>query len=242
MPNLCAFETLEEPLDEEGLALVMRDTWWMYKEGTCDFGAAADDVYPVYAFEPKEDLSIATFLSNIISTSRTRPVDDIEKSDYNYFEANTEGQTLCFDMESDGIEELTLEKDETYFIMYYDDQELIGQSYGDRILISTDPSFDKGWAENMITAGAVGAVVAAGAITLAIVTGGTSIAIYAGSVGAFMETLGPASVLYVTTISSKTALIAASSAAAAGTGAGGFYVSSELESDGGCLAYGPTTI
>ena len=239
VPNLCAFDTIEEPLDEEGLAYYMRDSWWMYKEGQCDFGTAADDVYPVYAFSPEEDLYIPDFFARILSFSRNVKVDDVENSDYNYFEANTEGQTLCFDMESPDIENLYLEKDETYFILYYDDQELIGQSYGDRLLVSTDSEFDKEWTENMLTAGAVGAAVTAGLIIVTVASGGTATAIYIGGVAGAAD-LVAATVLFVGAVSAKTALIAGTATAAAGAGAG-FYVSSDLESDGGCLAYGPTS-
>tara|TARA_Y100000310_G_C20689321_1_gene821173 strand:- start:2664 stop:3503 length:840 start_codon:yes stop_codon:yes gene_type:complete len=144
IPNLCSFETIEESLDEEALAAALRNVWWMYKEGTCDLGSAVDEVYPIFAFSPSNDIDLQEFIEYLITHNRGKEIKEgSTNSDYNYFEENTRGQALCFDNSDESINNLYLDKGETYFIIYYDDQELIGEDYNDAILITTDPSFDQ---------------------------------------------------------------------------------------------------
>ncbi|MBT5029942.1 hypothetical protein HON03_01610 [archaeon] len=140
-PTACRFNVIEDPISMEEFSTVLTDTWWMYKEGSCDFGATIDETYFAYAFSPKEDIDLVEYFSYSISHKDASET-DVVHSAYNYLEQNTNYQTLCFDTESDGIKDLKLTTDEYYYIIFYDDQDLIGTSEGDRILITTDRDFD----------------------------------------------------------------------------------------------------
>ncbi|MBL7051929.1 MAG: hypothetical protein ISS01_02465 [Nanoarchaeota archaeon] len=140
-PSACRFNVAEEPLSMEEFSTVLTDTWWMYKEGTCDYGASVDETYFAYAFQPKEDIELKEYFSYSIEHKGGVETDAVHSA-YNYLEQNTNYQTLCFDTLSEGIKDLKLSSNEYYYIIYYDDQDLIGKSEGDRILITTDRNFD----------------------------------------------------------------------------------------------------
>ncbi len=242
MPSLCLPETLEEPIDTAKLADLTRDTWWMYKEGECDMGSAADEVYPVYTFIPEKDINLGEFFLYDLSHNSNNPskIVTIENSDYAYLETNTIGQTFCFDTHDADIKNLKLGEGELYYILYYDDQELFGDSLGDRILISSDPDYDKEWARNVIVGATVGTVAAAGLAAVTIFSGGTSLTLSAGFVPTV--SLVTNAVLYLVAAETGSTLAIAGLGAAAGAyggSEGAFYVSSAFQGDGSCLAYGP---
>ena len=186
-PTACRFNVIEDPISMEEFSTVLTDTWWMYKEGSCDFGATIDETYFAYAFSPKEDIDLVEYFSYSISHKDASET-DVVHSAYNYLEQNTNYQTLCFDTESEGIKDIKLSTDEYYYIIFYDDQDLIGTSEGDRILITTDRNFDSQSADNifvtMAKLGASGTILAYGAIFSFVV--GPSALIIAGGAVAFL--------------------------------------------------------
>ena len=138
-PSLCSYETLEDPVDTKKLAALARDTWWMYKQGTCDYGFVGDEIFPAYAFTLEKDIKLSEFFSYITAHNRGKTT-DIVHSDFAYLEENTKGPTLCFDRAT--IDDLTLKKDTQYYMIFYDDQPAYDQ--GDLVLISEDPKFTSG--------------------------------------------------------------------------------------------------
>lgn len=154
VPNLCpAITAIEEPVDVEEFTMLLRDAYWMYKKGECDFGTTIDEVYPVYYFTPEEDIDLTKFFEYILKNNKGNPVESVEFSDYNYLEENTEGQTLCFDTEDKNIKSFILAKGEPYYIMYYDSQE---ETIDDLILITSEPDFDAGYWESRAEYAAIG--------------------------------------------------------------------------------------
>jgi hypothetical protein len=219
-PSLCAIDVKEEPVTKKEVAKMIRDTWWMYKgQSECDFGNIGDEIFPVYAFEPAEDIAIIDLLDHMRTHNRGRPVTKATKSDYNYIEQGSKLYTLCFDMhDKEGIAQGKLAADaDPYYMFYYDDQELVEFGYqsltleykSDAILISTNPSFDKSYFKSMIDIGVAG--------------------VYGVGVGTIAGTLGVVSggALIVPTI-------------VIGTGGYAFYKHT-TDDDVGCLIYGPTT-
>ncbi|MDP3728763.1 MAG: hypothetical protein Q8R18_04895 [bacterium] len=157
MPSLCFSETLEDPITEEKFAGLLRDTYWMYKQGECDLDTMEDDVYPVYAFQVSKDIDLDKFLNSLAQRKdgEIKKNLDIAKSDLAYLEEGTYYQTLCFDTEDkEGIANRKLVKNKQYYIIYYDDVEIIDykifREKSDAILISTDPSSDKGHFEDLL--------------------------------------------------------------------------------------------
>lgn len=239
MPSLCNLDTVALPNDpkdatlaEAKLASLVRETWWMYKENTCDFGNSADEVYPVYAFTSKEDISIPEYMGYTLthnSAAGTNPV-NAEKSDYAYLETNTAGQTICFDKSNkdSAIANLKLEGGKVYYIMYYDDQPI--KQNGDKILITDNPDFKTISWKNI----AEGTAVAAGAVVIIAATGGAAIAVYTGGISG-ISAITAGTELAIGLIGTKVAVITAAGVAA---GSGSLYISSADENTD-CIAYGP---
>lgn len=177
-PSACSLEILDDGVNVETFAALLRGTWWEYKQGKCDMGIAGDEVYPVYAFVPQEDIKLQDFFGYIMTHNSNEPKEQvlITSSDYNYLEANTPGLTLCFDIADKDIQQGVLKKGKVYYINYFNDLELVGEKpLGDKILISNNYNFDKDLRKDMyltIGAAAVGAAVAGGAI---VATGGLAL-------------------------------------------------------------------
>ena len=182
-PSACRFNVIEEPIVMEEFSTKLTDTWWMFKEGACDFGAAIDETYFVYAIVPQEDISLEEYFAYSIAY-KDGVKTDVTNSAYNYLEQNTGYQTLCFDIESEGIPDKKLVKDEYYYIIFYDDQDLIGDSDDDRILITTNENFEAENVDSLITGmaklWALPQIFAAG-IFFAPLTMGGSLAVAGGS-------------------------------------------------------------
>ena len=149
MPSLCVYTDTEESADVAKLSSMLRDTWWMYKAGECDFGIAGDEVFPAFVFTPTEDIDVSEYFEYSLFNSHGVP-SEIENSDFAYIHGETEGRPICFDSTDETIgEHLYLEAGEKYYIMYYDDQPL--HEEGDIILISSSPEFDAGeWKEILL--------------------------------------------------------------------------------------------
>ena len=229
MPTLCTLETVDDPVDTAKLASLTRETWWMFKENTCDFGNVADEIYPVYAFTPKEDISLVDFTAYTLTHNSAGQVVSGDKSDYAYLETNTPGQTICFDKskEDSAISNLKLEKGKVYYMLYYDDQPISEE--GDKILITENADFDVGYWKEV----GIATVIAAGAVVVTAATGGAGVAIYTGSISG-VSAIAAGTELAVGLIGTKAAIITAAGVAGA---SGTYYVSSESD-DSDCVLYG----
>ncbi len=152
IPSVCSPLEDAGEIETEELASLLRNTWWMYKEGSCNYGVPGNDVYPAYAFIPKEEIDINELLSYLLTHNRGTEIDieDVKNSDYNYLEENTEGKTLCFDRADSAILNEKLAKGKIYYLLYYDYEQL-GAGQGDRILITSDASFTASWAEQVLS-------------------------------------------------------------------------------------------
>ncbi|MSR86331.1 hypothetical protein EXS74_02965, partial [Candidatus Woesearchaeota archaeon] len=209
MPSLCSLETLEDAVDTPQLADLTRDTWWMFKENSCDMGVSGDEIYPVYSFTPKDDIAIPDFIAYTLTHSRGQSVSG-EKSDYAYLETSTEGQSICFDKsnENSAISNLKLEGGELYYILYYDDQ--VPSEEGDKILITANPNFDAGYWKEV----GIATVVAAGAVVVAAATAGAGVAVYTGGISG-VSAIVAGSELAIGLIGTKAAVITAAGVAGA---------------------------
>ncbi len=238
MPSLCLPETLEKSVDTAKLADLTRDTWWMYKEGECDMGNVADEVYSVYSFTPEKDISLAEFYLHLLSYNREEETSDISKSDYAYLEANTKDHTICFDKseyaETNSIQGMYLEGGKLYYMLFYDDQPPEDDG-GDKILISQNPEYDAGlWKSLGTRAAIVGGTVAAIATLPAV---GAGIVVYSG--GAALGTI-TSSVIVGTGLAAEAVggtTIAITGLGLAGTNAGTFYATAESDNTA-CVQYG----
>ncbi len=237
MPSLCSLENLEDSVDTKKLATLTRDTWWMYKENTCDFGNAFDEVYPVYAFTPSEDIFLGNYFKILLENNRGKPVNEhIENSDYAYLEKNTQKneQAICFDkkaFEGQDQNKLTLDSGNgPYYMMYYDDQ-LPENDGGDKILITNNPSFDAGlWKSYGLRTSAV--VVLAAAI-VALPVAGAGVVMYTGG-GLTWSAVATGTALAAEAIGS-TVIITGLGSIASGTGAT-FYLTADSD-DSNCVYY-----
>ena len=150
MPSLCVYTDVEDSIDVARLSSLLRDTWWMYKAGECDFGMVSDEVFPAFVFTPSTDIEVSEYFEYSLSNSHGTP-SEIENSDFAYIHGETEGRPICFDSSDENIgDHLYLEAGEKYYIMYYDDQPL--HEEGDIILISSSPEFDAGWWKEVLIA------------------------------------------------------------------------------------------
>jgi len=141
MPNLCTFEVVEEPVDNYELAELLRDTYWMYHRSKCDFTNTGQNVFLVFSFSPKEELSVEEFIVHLTKYNRGDPVEDLAFSDFNYIEENTIGNTICFDDGSDSLLlDHTFSPEEEYFIYYYDNQKQ--KEEDDKIIVTSNPNYD----------------------------------------------------------------------------------------------------
>lgn len=138
-PSFCAFEEIEESVSTEELSGLLRDTYWMYRQGRCDFENIDLTPYTIFAFRPKSDIKIEEILMYMLTHNRGDETTDITKSDFAFIEKNTIYQTLCFDgRDSELSTENILKKDKIYYIHYIDRQ----KDKGDRIMITSDPYLD----------------------------------------------------------------------------------------------------
>ena len=229
IPTLCTPETVDDPIDTAKLASLTRETWWMFKENTCDLGNVVDKIYPVYAFTPKEDMSLVDFTAYTLTHNSAGQIVSGDKSDYAYLETNTPGQTICFDKskEDSAISNLKLEKGKVYYILYYDDQPI--KEEGDKILITDNPKFDAGYWKEV----GIATAIATGGVIVAATTAGAGVAIYTGGISG-ISAITAGTELAVGLIGTKAAIITASTVAGA---SGSYYVSSESD-DSSCVLYG----
>lgn len=140
LPATCTLKEVEQPIGQDELAKYMRRAWWIYGKGQYNLGMASDEIFPHFAVTIKEDIDIGQFLYYLVTHSKGQSSTEME-SDYQYLQEGSKGQTICFDTET--IPNKRLEKGSRYFIIFYDDQELIGESREDRLLISKSSAFDK---------------------------------------------------------------------------------------------------
>jgi hypothetical protein len=178
LPDFCQLEVIEVGADMERFSTIVRDTWYQYKQGECDFGITGDEIYVAYAFTPEEDISLADYFDYILNHNRGEEVQDVIYSDYNYLEANTPGLSMCFDNSDNNIKNFNLKSGEIYYVSFYDNQE---ENINDMILISSEPNFDAGYWASQADLATYAVAGAAGSL-LSLSTGGIgAVVIVAGS-------------------------------------------------------------
>lgn len=140
VPFSCSIEVIDEPADEKQLTVLLKDTWWMFGEGDFDLGNFGHQTFTPFTFKPKTDIPIIQYYSYLQTHKKGNTVSDRSKSDYEYLQKGSPGQTLCFtkDMLEEG-KPLQLNAGQMYFINLFDDQN--PHDCGDKILISKEPGF-----------------------------------------------------------------------------------------------------
>jgi hypothetical protein len=152
LPSACEIFNMEQPANEEQLAAMMKEAWWMYGKGDWDYGSG-DSERMVFYFSVEQDIDLMKFLYGYMpSHSDGMLTEDLTKSDYRYIEQGSQGATICFGKYAHKNAEETgqrmLEKvDERgrpkyYYIMFWDDASILGQGkeYGDKLIIAGKPN------------------------------------------------------------------------------------------------------
>ncbi|MFH0798517.1 MAG: hypothetical protein V1906_03840 [Candidatus Woesearchaeota archaeon] len=143
----CKQEIIEEPLSKEDFAVYLTDVWFMYGKGNWDFHIKKDDSILVSAFKLKEDIIMRDLYVHLIThvgkrnlaDGGTLDVNDMAKSDYNYLQSGSQGQTLCLHKgmkPSDGVS--MINRNKVYYVLFWDDTPR-GGSTGDKIILSPKP-------------------------------------------------------------------------------------------------------
>ena len=148
VPFSCSIEVIDEPADEKQLTVLLKDTWYMFGEGDFDLGNFGHQTFTPFAFKPKADLQIIQYYSYLQTHKNGNTVSDRSKSDYEYLQKGSPGQTLCFtkDMLEEG-KPLQLNAGQMYFVNLFDDQR--PHDCGDKILISKESGFTDEGITNM---------------------------------------------------------------------------------------------
>lgn len=139
-PTGCSVELIDEPVDEEVLSELLKDTWWMFGKGDYDLGNFGHETFTPFAFKPKTNIQIPQFFYYLQTHRGDKAVTDRAKSDYQYLQKGSFGQSLC--TANNMIEEgkmLSLEEGQLYYINFFDDQK--PHDCGDKIIISKEPGF-----------------------------------------------------------------------------------------------------
>ncbi|MAG78705.1 hypothetical protein CL616_05060 [archaeon] len=136
--SLCSPQKIDEPIDQEQLASLLRDTYYMYHRSECDLNNIGGELYVTYFFEVDQEISISSFIAYLFENNRGEPEKDMAKTDIAYLEENTQGNTLCFDTNYDEIADFKLKPKKTYYIHYWDRDSLLYPNQGDRIIITRD--------------------------------------------------------------------------------------------------------
>jgi len=154
LPSACEIFNAEQPVNEEQLAAMMKEAWWMYGQGDWDYGSG-DSERMVFYFSVDHDIDLRSFLYGYMpshSDGNLVELGKFENSDYRYIEKGSQGATICFGLyahkNAEETGERVLEKlDERgrpkyYYIMFWDDASILGQEkeYGDKIIIAGKPN------------------------------------------------------------------------------------------------------
>ncbi len=143
----------EEGLEKKHISDLIRTAWWMYGKGKLDIitegfitykraigVSSTDQVFPVYAFHPKEDIDIF----DLENWMQSHGVGDKElkfsdpRTTWNYVNKGTKlKKGICF---QNSVFKHTgkLEKNKVYYVLFLDDR-IYNE---DRIVISTNPKLD----------------------------------------------------------------------------------------------------
>lgn len=132
-------------IDKAGLAEKLRTAWYMYGRGNFNLGQT-DSQEVVYAFTLNEEFSLQDLFTYLQTHNKGQEVraGTSLKTDYNYLQQGSEGQTICVDKHIAGLtaRDFYFEKDKIHYIIFYDDSGI--SEYGDKLLISRKPSVDGG--------------------------------------------------------------------------------------------------
>ena len=140
MPTACSIELIEEPVDEERLSGLLKDTWHMFGEGDFDLGNAGHETFTPFAFKPKSDILFPQYYLYLQSHKNGKAVSDRSKSDNQYLQTGSFGQTLC--VANNLLEEnqpVKLSEGQLYYINLFDDQR--PHDCGDKIILSKEAGF-----------------------------------------------------------------------------------------------------
>ena len=154
LPSACEVFQAKEPVNEEQLAAMMKEAWWMYGKGDWDYGSGDSEVM-VFFFSVEHNIDFMNFLYNYMpshSDGLLLEAGKFENSDYRYIEKGSPGATICLGKyaHKNAVEtdERVLEKlddrgkPKYYYIMFWDDAGILGQGkeYGDKIIIAGKPN------------------------------------------------------------------------------------------------------
>lgn len=160
-PGTCREQIVDEAVDFEVFAQLMRRCWWMYgksewnlgvKEGglikkTIEKPLPFDYSYTCYAFFVKEtsevdekEATVFNLMDYLETHSKGDRVEDHKKSDL-YFLEKTKGENICFDEDYFRKTDGKFEKDTVYYIRFLDDIR-IGKGGEDMLLISNKNDFE----------------------------------------------------------------------------------------------------
>lgn len=159
LPSACEIFNMEQPVNEEMLAAMMKEAWWMYGKGDWDYNLGDDHEIMVFYFSVDHDIDLDQYGAGedfiygyLPSHSDGMLTEKYTSSDYFYLTKNSEGGSICLGRYAHKNAEETgrriLEKvDErgrpkTYYIMFWDDASILGQGkeYGDKIVIAGKPN------------------------------------------------------------------------------------------------------
>lgn len=143
----CKQEIIEDPMTKQDFAVYLTDVWFMFGKGKWDFHVTSDDWTTIAAFKLKEDVMLKDLYLHLMTHKGSRnlaeggtlDVKDLASSDYNYLQAGSQGQTICFHEDlkpQDGIAGMA--KSKVYYLLFWDDTAR-GSSTGDKIIITTKP-------------------------------------------------------------------------------------------------------
>lgn len=99
-PSTCSARVIDEALDMGGVALLLRDSWWMYGHGQADYsilqGVLLEEIYEAAKFKVSVEISIDDLLNYLLTHRKGKP-SSLEASDYNYLQEDAVAPTVCFD-------------------------------------------------------------------------------------------------------------------------------------------------
>jgi hypothetical protein len=148
LPVACKQDIVKDPMNKAQLGKYLTDVWMRYGRGEWDFHVKQDDTVLVSVFMLSEDMTIKDlFVAMLTQKNGKSMVKDgkidlskVEKSDYNYLQKGSPGQTLCIDKalipENDVAK---LYKGKVYYVYFWDD--ILDQSNGDKLFITEDSDF-----------------------------------------------------------------------------------------------------
>jgi hypothetical protein len=148
LPVPCKNEVIDKPMSKADFSIYLTDVWFMYGKGNWDFHTKGDDTIDVSAFKLSEEIKVRDLFLHLLSHKGTTDyakdgiltTEEMIKSDYQYIQKGSEGQTLCFHeaLISTIENQAVLRKDQIYRLYLWDDVSgfISSRDVGDKIIIS----------------------------------------------------------------------------------------------------------